>query len=99
MLLELPVCPLCWSDGELIPQKLNDQVLGQMLVGFCRVDGGRQLDAKCSALLGHGLDGLVGSDDVEDEPRIFDDDALDADSTHTCTSDYLNFSTMQIGSG
>lgn len=28
MLLELPVCALCWSDGELIPQKLNDQVLG-----------------------------------------------------------------------
>lgn len=70
-----------------------------MLLAFCEVYGGRHLDAECGALLRHGLDGLAGSDDVEDEPRIFDDDALDADSTHTCTSDYLDFSTMQIGCG
>lgn len=99
MLLELPVCPLCWSDGELVSQKLNDQVLGQMLIAFCQVDGGRHLDAKCGALFRYGLDDLVGSDDVEDKTRVSNDDALDADPAHTCTSNYGDFSAMQIGSG
>lgn len=98
MLLELPVCPLCRSDGELVPQKFNDQLLGQMLVASCRVHGGSDLDAECSALLRNRPNRLAGCDDVEDETRIFDDNALDSDSAHTCTSHYFDFSTMQIGS-
>lgn len=99
VLLEFPICPFGGPDGELIPQKFKDQTLQPRLVAACEGDGRRELDAESGALFGHGLDGIVGGDDVENEACILDDDAFDADSTHTCAPDHLDFSTMKIGSG
>lgn len=100
MLLEFPVCPFGGPDGELIPQKLKSQTLQLRLMTTCGIRRKRHLDAKYGTLLGYSLDGIVvGGDNVKNEARIFDYDALDADSAHTRTPDYLDFGAVEVGSG
>lgn len=106
MLLEFPVCPFRRPDCELVPKDLKDQFLHRRLdVLFALVDdiagclGRRHLYAKNGALLGHGLDGIRGGDDVEDEARVLDDDAFGADPPDTAAPDHLNLGAMEIRGG
>lgn len=103
MLLKLSVCPFRRANRELMAQDLKDQILGKRLgalfalVAVTGRLGRRHLDAEDSALLGHGLEDILGGDDVENEARVPDDDTLDTDSSHTRTPDYLDVSTMKVG--
>lgn len=99
MLLELSVGPFGGPDGELIAQKLEDKTLQLRRMATRGGRGKRHLDAEYGALLGYGLDSILGGDDVKDKASIFGYDALDADSAYTSTPDHLNFSTVQVGSG